>query len=207
MEKFLNIISNCHYSTVNNTTIYANKSCATTEISYSFDIAYPDKDSDAIANCGSDNSTSVCCCSISTTPCDNCFALKQLGYSIQSGACHAADTACQANNDLMTKIANAGINKNDFTITGAWPPSPGAHKVGCHDKGTCVDIKPQSGDVNDLKDLATKLKNSEPGIAYIQYEVQTQARCSTLQPYLAGLPCVVNGSGEHLHVQLYSASN
>lgn len=94
--------------------------------------------------------------------------------------------------------------KDKFTVTGAWPPTPGAHTAGgSHDNGSAVDIVTTGSGYDALQELATELNYAKnKGVGYIQYEADI---CNNIiKGYLEGIPCVVNkqSSGAHFHVQL-----
>ena len=129
--------------------------------------------------------------------------------------------------DLLAPI------KSSFTVTGAFPPSAGAHKTGCHDKGTCVDIVPTASGNPALIALMSNLENIS-GIGYMQLESNdafcaglcqeqqpghtactphtsngTQTTYGIILPGQGSMPCVVNpgASGQHIHVQHYAAGS
>jgi len=140
--------------------------------------------------------------STTTAPCNNCTNIANSGFNISENACchdqlKCEIKPCEADKDLLNKLKGF---KSQFTITGAWPPTPGAHTAGsCHDSGSCVDLVPTGGSTADLLGLAGKLKSVNA--VYIQFE---SSRCSELTAYLGGITCKNNpqSSGEHFHVQL-----
>jgi hypothetical protein len=168
---------------------------------------------DAVKKCGSSdfpaitgentNYTNWCCCPTANSTCADCGTLQSGGLT-PSNACSLPDNQCQANKDLMNKLS---AFSNDFKVTGAWPPTPGIHVEGsCHDTGICVDITPSYSDVTSLNKLAKELSNA--GLGYMQFECNTTSCCSSYQSGnflgydLSGIPCKVNGTGIHFHVQM-----
>jgi hypothetical protein len=141
----------------------------------------------------------VCCCKISSD-CNNCSGMMAMGFYV-SNACVLSDGLCQANSALMNKLSPF---KRDFTVTGAWPPTPNVHANGsCHDTGICVDIVPTSSGPDGLNKLAKDLKGA--GLGFMQYECPAKNCCDTFTSGgydLSGIKCVVNGTGNHFHVQM-----
>ena len=146
------------------------------------------------------------CCCPTATGCDTCKEISSPFNLSSIACCHdqskcAIIVPCQADKTLLGKLKSYA---SDFTITGAWPPTPGAHDPGCHDKGTCVDIVPTVGGMDALNKLSSELNYTKTtGIGYIQYETNN---CSgDLLANLNTIPCVDNPPApDHFHVQLYA---
>jgi len=150
-----------------------------------------------IKECGSTgyDNANFCCCPKGGA-CNNCTTLQDSGFALNN-ACSISDDQCQANTDLINKLADF---KSEFTVTGAWPPTPNVHvENSCHDTGSCVDLVPLSGKFDDV---ATKLGDAyKTGVfSFIQFECQPSGCCSNFT-LPSNIKCVVNGTGNHFHVK------
>lgn len=115
----------------------------------------------------------------------SCCCLSQAGavkLGDQGIPC-ANKEKCGVSSNLAEKL-QALYKKKDTTqpwrVTGACPPSEGAHISGCHDKCTCVDIAlTVENDAGYVQDLAKQIKETMAP-SFFQYEcIETSDCCST----------------------------